>query len=52
MIICMNIFLGFLAFVTLFGMIGDENEDSRRNCANGFMATIFAIIILNALPLF
>lgn len=47
----LNIFLAVLAVILLFGIIGDSEAENRRYYANGFLAVIFAIIILNALPL-
>ena len=46
----MNIFLGILACILLFGMIGDKEEGNRNNFTTGFVAVILAIVAINAIP--
>lgn len=42
----MTIFLALLAFILLFGMIGDRDNERIKNFTYGFVTTIAGIVVL------
>lgn len=45
----MKILLAVLAVILFLGMLGDKIRENRNNYTYGFIATVFAIVILTVM---